>query len=289
MLISSIPLPGGKTPPTLTAEPLTREAFAPFGDVLSNPHPSVRPNDTPVSAIAAYGAVPTNQGTAIQYRGLGRVRDLYPARTTEEKNANANANADAAPASPRSNVFVCGTRAPLAVPGTANDADADADADTEADTDAFEVRLFERHPFTTQTFVPLGAAPGKWYLVVVAPSLAASAAEEDLPAPTPPPAGSGDAPTLPGRGLPDVKAARAFLATGAQAVTYGAGTWHAPMMALGPADATVDFVVFQFASDVPAEDCQEVTFKEEGEGGKENPARIVIRVSRSLFAQYSKL
>lgn len=47
------------------------------------------------------------------------------------------------------------------------------------------------------------------------------------------------------------------MATGNQAVTYGAGTWHAPMVVVG--DRPVDFVVVQFANGVGIEDCQEIS------------------------------
>lgn len=62
-----------------------------------------------------------------------------------------------------------------------------------------------------------------------------------------------------GPGLPDLKNLRAFVATGAQAVTYGPGTWHAPMIVIG--DRPIDFVVVQFANDVGDEDCQEILLK----------------------------
>jgi ureidoglycolate lyase len=59
--------------------------------------------------------------------------------------------------------------------------------------------------------------------------------------------------------LPDLKNLRAFVATGNQAVTYGAGTWHAPMVVVG--DRAIDFVVVQFANEVGIEDCQEILLK----------------------------
>jgi ureidoglycolate lyase len=46
---------------------------------------------------------------------------------------------------------------------------------------------------------------------------------------------------------------------GTQAVTYGAGTWHAPMIVVG--DRSIDFVVVQFANDVGIEDCQEIKLR----------------------------
>lgn len=59
--------------------------------------------------------------------------------------------------------------------------------------------------------------------------------------------------------MPDLKNLRAFIANGNQAVTYGAGTWHAPMVVIGA--RPIDFVVVQFANDVGIEDCQEIVLK----------------------------
>jgi ureidoglycolate lyase len=155
----------------------------------------------------------------------------------------------------------------------------------------FDVNILERHPFTTQTFIPMGigAAEQTQYLVIVAPTLPASAArrkgDTHPPYPTPtrrkrrsvrdifararpspftneaaPPASTYSrlhASQRPkGPGLPDLKNIRAFVANGRQAVTYGAGTWHAPMVVVGK--VAVDFVVVQFVNGVGNEDCQEV-------------------------------
>lgn len=65
--------------------------------------------------------------------------------------------------------------------------------------------------------------------------------------------------------LPDLDKVQAFWAHRGQAVTYGAGTWHAPMVVVG-AERT-DFVVVQFANGVVEEDCQEVVFKGSKERG----------------------
>lgn len=126
----------------------------------------------------------------------------------------------------------------------------------------FQVKILERHPFTTQTFVPL-TKDGKTsrYLVVVAPTLPSSKPDEALPVPRKENDGKG---RLPGSGLPDLTQLRAFIATGEQAVTYGAGTWHAPMVALGEHGTAIDFVVTQFANDTAVEDCQEVLLENKG-------------------------
>ncbi|KAI1845166.1 hypothetical protein JX266_008713 [Neoarthrinium moseri] len=234
----------------LTAVPLTREAFAPFGDVLSNPRPGSLPSNTSPASIAAgalpCGAISANQGTAIQYKGLGSMHNLYPSAPSK------------AAATPRVTMFVCGARE-LAGPGR----------------DTVEVKVLERHPFTTQTFVPLNAGKSKGYLVIVAPTLAPGVLDEGLPVPTGEEAARLK---LPGRGVPDVGKLRAFIANGDQAVTYGAGTWHAPMIALGETGSAIDFVVVQFANDTAVEDCQEVTL---GSGESSN-SRITANVPGRL-------
>ena len=124
-------------------------------------------------------------------------------------------------------------------------------------TTEFKVEILERHPFTTQTFSPLGLAKGEVtkFLVIVAPTLPLS--ERDIGLPVPRSAKTTNV-ELPGRGLPDLAKLKAFLADGSQAITYGAGTWHAPMVVLGKKD--VAFVVSQFVNGVGEEDCQEVVW-----------------------------
>ncbi|KAI1362701.1 ureidoglycolate hydrolase [Xylaria arbuscula] len=249
MLVRTIAL---TQPCAITAEPLTRAAFAHFGDVIANPRPESRPSNTPPEAIARgelpCGAVSANQGSAIQYRAIASMRDLYASAPSQKAGT------------PRMTMFVCGARTLVSRKG-------EEGREEEEERDTFEVKVLERHPFTSQTFIPLTADTAKRYLVIVAPTLDATEEDGDLPAPE---GGAG----LPGRGLPDVRGLRAFVASGEQAVTYGAGTWHAPMVALGPAESTIDFVVVQFANDVPIEDCQEVSF----EDSKEGEGRIWVQI-----------
>lgn len=80
--------------------------------------------------------------------------------------------------------------------------------------------LLERHPHSTQLFVPMNATR---YLVVVALG--------------------GDA--------PDLSTARAFVASSLQGVSYRPGVWHHPMIAL---DAPTDFTCFVW-EDGSAGDC----------------------------------
>lgn len=234
MIVQAVPIPQALT---LAAAPLTRPAFSSFGDVLTNPAPESLPHNTSPGSIAAgalpCGAVSANQGSAIQYRQLGTVRNLYGQAASRSN------------ATPRVAMFVCGARE---LGG--------------ARRDEFEVKVLERHPFTTQTFVPLTKDGRRSrYLVIVAPTLGPSKEDKALPVPLEESDGKG---RLPGSGLPDLARLRAFIATGEQAVTYGAGTWHAPMVALGEQGTAIDFVVTQFANDSAVEDCQEVVLESRG-------------------------
>ncbi|KEY70287.1 hypothetical protein S7711_06990 [Stachybotrys chartarum IBT 7711] len=219
----------GDTDVQVTAVPLTQEAFAPFGDVVSNPRPDVHPSSFDVHASTLPpNAFSANQGFAVQYRSMSRIRNLYgqsPSGTSE----------------PAMSVF-CTAARQLTSPGAGR-------------PHQFTVRFLERHPFTTQTFSPVDSSASS-YLVIVAPSLPPSGADEGLPVP--------QGTDVPGRGLPDLGGLKAFLATKSQAVTYGAGTWHAPMVTLGPPGTTLNFVVSQFMSGVADEDCQLVEFESSG-------------------------
>lgn len=129
------------------------------------------------------------------------------------------------------------------------------------------VEILERHPFTTQSFIPLGlsaASKDTRYLVIVAPNLPPSAGGEAAASPSA---------RLPGRNLPDLSKMKAFVARGDQGVTYGPGTWHAPMVVLGE---KIAFVVAQFVSGVGEEDCQEVVWDGEGGGEKEPVIRVAV-------------
>ena len=165
----------------------------------------------------------------------------------------------------------------------------------------FPVEILERHPFTPQTFIPMGiSAEDKdtCYLVIVAPTLPLSSetsADGLLPAHPkhaargkrswkeillgtkldplksvfgesgPSTTSTGSAATqIKGAGPPDVDGIKAFIARGDQAITYGPGTWHAPMVVLG--EKAIDFVVAQYTNGVAVEDCQEMGIRAEDGG-----------------------
>jgi len=184
-------------------------------------------------------AVQANQGSALKYQNVTHMVNLYDEAPSGQ------------PSKAVMNLFVCAPRKLL------------PSLDEDTLRGFFPIDILERHPFTTQTFMPLGISPldqaSTQYLVIVAPSCPPSPEVEHLPVPTTTIVGPDW--HLPGRGLPDLSEIRAFIATGSQAVTYGAGTWHAPMVAIGR--RPIDFVVVQFANGVEVEDCQETIISSE--------------------------
>jgi ureidoglycolate lyase len=222
----------------LETELLSQSTFSAFGTVITNPAPSLIPSSNlktiPPNALQA------NQGSALKYLDVTHMKDFYGSAPSRQ------------PAKAVMSMFVCAPRNLFPSPQSCIQG-------------LFPVEILERHPYTTQTFIPLGISPLEAeearYLVIVAPSLPPSSADSKLPVP----ASTANSGSLPGRGFPDLQKIRAFIANGSQAVTYGAGTWHAPMVAIGK--KPISFVVVQFANGVGIEDCQEVVWKGENGNG----------------------
>ncbi|KAL8847900.1 MAG: hypothetical protein Q9221_007076 [Calogaya cf. arnoldii] len=193
-------------------QPLTQSEFASFGKVIECP---LKPSTTtlPSSLPPLYNVVPANQDTALKFIDVTSMRNNYDSAPSN------------IPAKAVMNMFSC---FPRPHSSTKNDSPVD-------------VRILERHPYTTQTFIPLGVGREVQgtYLVVVAPTL--------------PPTGQSPFTTM---GPPDLNKVKTFWAHGRQAVTYGMGTWHMPMAVVG--EERMDFVVVQYANGVADEDCQEV-------------------------------
>ncbi|KAL8802039.1 MAG: hypothetical protein Q9223_006760 [Gallowayella weberi] len=192
--------------------PLTQASFAPFGTVIECP---LSPSDKtfPIPPPTSDNVVPANQNTALKYIDVTYMKNRYGSAPSD------------VPAKAVMNMFSCFSQ-PIRV--RKHDLGVD-------------VKILERHPYTTQTFIPLGATRDSKskYLVVVAPTL--------------PPSSNGPFTVM---GPPDVDNMKFFWAHGGQAVTYGAATWHMPMAVVG--EERMDFVVVQYANGVAEEDCQEV-------------------------------
>lgn len=272
-------------------ELLTPTAFSQFGTVIENPTTSPSSKLAIPDRVLPPDHVQANQGFATKYLDVTHMSNLYSLAPSKK------------PAKAVMNMFVCKPRnmrshePSESMPSSWGDLDLDEDegSNENLNKQLLDVKILERHPFTTQTFIPMGlSAQDKHtqYLVIVAPTLPASASKRHIGRPPPypnpvverkksfkdifararpAPYSTESKPPSPqfeklhpsarpkGPGLPDLKNLRAFVARGDQAVTYGAGTWHAPMIVIG--DRPIDFVVVQFANEVGNEDCQEVELK----------------------------
>lgn len=179
------------------ATSLTVDAFAPYGSIIS---PDEQISNADGSSRTA------NQGTAIKLLDVSQIEKKYPFEGT-----------------PNWNLFRCFSQPHLR--GSA----------ATSRTVEHSIKVLEKHPYSSQTFIPMGCPSQQpRYLVVVA--------LEDYET-----------------GRPDLSTLKAFLCKGNQAVTYGAGIWHAPMIALGDQEY-IDFgvVIYEFHDPkAPEKDCQE--------------------------------
>jgi ureidoglycolate lyase len=259
---------------------LSRETFAPFGDVIENLRPDVHPSSFSAHQTLPFDAISANQASAIKYQHVSHNLNLYDQAPSGR------------PGLPVMNMFVCAARAtipaadPAPTPAPAPVPTSPSGPDLPS---TFPVSILERHPYTTQTFIPITpqTKTAQHYLVIVAPTLQPTT-NPGLPTPTSLPNPNSYPRPLPGPGFPDLRRLHAFVATGAQAVTYGAGTWHAPMVALGAAGTAIDFLVVQSANGVGVEDCQEVLLEGSRSGSGPGPGpgeggRVVVRLTSAVF------
>ncbi|OQE23262.1 hypothetical protein PENSTE_c009G08739 [Penicillium steckii] len=234
---------------TLVPEPLTPANFAQFGTAIQSPLPrdlnvAVQPSSLPPNPHTPTPIL-ANQNSALKYSPISPMLDTY-------KNG-----ASGVPSATRMTMFCCFPRQLRSIQSSSSSSSS-SDFKT-AEKEAFDVRILERHPYTHQTFIPTDLSSHSKvgngeeepvFLVVVAPTLKGETATAKNEA----------GKTITIRDPPDLRNVKAFVARGGQAVTYGAGTWHAPMVVLGK--RRVDFVVVQHVNGVDDEDCQEAAFGE---------------------------
>ena len=211
-------------PQLVDVEILTASGFEAFGSVIENPSNGKQSNTYGKPMLA-------NQGTALKYSNVSSLVHRYMDSTRQTASK------------PAFSLFVC---SPRQLDTLESHETVPSQRLTQLQR-RLKVSVMERHPFTTQTFIPLGLSSGDKdtaYLVVVAPTVAGSTKDA---------------------GMPDVLKIRAFLARGSQAVTYGLGTWHAPMIVIGKEEIT--FVVLQNVNGIPEDDCEEIEFLDDGLDG----------------------
>lgn len=191
------------TPP-IEAVPLTPENFKPYGGVISADHQ--------IQNIQSSAA---NYGTAKKIHKVAPIVNNYQ-NCPSGKPATANWN-----------IFRCTAPKHL------------FETKIGSSGKTYKAKVLERHPFSTQTFLPLGQdLSKKSYLVIVAKT------DENTP-----------------EKLPKPTQIKAFICKGNQSITYGAGTWHAPMVVIDEDVPHIDFAVLIHENGVADEDCQECYFE----------------------------
>ncbi|KAI3397916.1 hypothetical protein diail_10085 [Diaporthe ilicicola] len=258
----------------VAAQPLEASAFAPFGEVIQNPRPGLHPSNFAAAGPLPLAALSANQGSAIKYQHVTHMVNKYDQAPSGK------------PGVAVMNMFVCGARKLGTQRSTSHK--------ITPSSRVFQVDILERHPYTTQTFAPLSTSGPvsplveHGYLVIVAPWLETSSGSSASQ-----PRGRTQATRPAERGIhynsqaqsqPDLQRLKAFIATTNQAVTYGAGVWHAPMVALGPEGSTIDYVVTQFANGVGIEDCEEVVME-----SPENDGHVLVELPGSSSPKISRL
>lgn len=184
------------------AEPLTPEGFRPYGGVLSADHQ--------IKTAETSGA---NYGTAQKLHKVAPIVNNFASCKSQQ------------PATANWNIFRCSAPKHLI-------------KDASVKSKVYTSKVLERHPYSTQTFIPMGQDLSKVsFLVIVAQT------DELSP-----------------EKLPDPALVRAFICKGNQSITYGAGTWHAPMVVVDETIPHIDFAVFIHENGVADEDCQECYF-----------------------------
>jgi len=157
---------------------------------------NLRPAPLTATAFAPYGDVVETAG-----------RDHYPINAGMAERYSDLANIDVGAEGGRPLVSLCQAK-PVRLP--------------------VPLRLMERHPLSSQAFIPLSRAP---FLIVVAPA-GPSPRSEDI---------------------------RAFISNGRQGINYRAGTWHHQLLAL---DEATDFLIVDRGG--PGTNCDEVPIEERG-------------------------
>ncbi|KAF5095382.1 hypothetical protein D0Z00_003162 [Geotrichum galactomycetum] len=121
--------------PAVVAEPLTPEAFAPFGSVISPGHLGADASNTAAA----------NQGTAVKFIGVSHSRNLYSAAPSGKLPQQTNWN-----------LFRCSPPTHL------------FSNEGEPGKRVYLAKVLEQHPYSSQTFLPLGRDATKpAYIVIV--------------------------------------------------------------------------------------------------------------------------
>ncbi|KAF9175351.1 Allantoicase [Mortierella sp. AD011] len=208
---------------TIQAEPISKEAFEPWGQVIEVP--LYDPN-----------AIKVNQGTAQKFSNVGYFANWRSYALNEESISKSGKKSldkvpssdEIAPATTNVAIFQC--YKPI-------------------ETREIGVKLLERHPYSSQMFVPMGGDGNGGFVIVVAKDRLSD-------------------------GKPDLSTLKAFTVKNSQGVNYKPNVWHHPMIVT---ERPVTFLTITHESGVRKDDCEEYWFKKEAEaaGSEEGIAAVV--------------
>ncbi|KAF9931998.1 Allantoicase [Modicella reniformis] len=205
---------------TIVPVAITNENFARWGQLVRLP--DADPN-----------AVQVNQGTAQKFSHLAEFVNLRPPKTD-----SASPNPSLTSATANVAIFKC--YKPVAAP-------------------QFEIRLLERHSYSSQMFIPMGGDGNGSYVVVTAEN------------------GPNDKPLL--------STLQAYRCNNSLGINYKPNVWHHPMIVI---EKPVQFLTITHESGVAQDDCEEYWFtKESGsEGGTAALIQLIIEDCH-CFTQWS--
>ncbi|KAF9202286.1 Allantoicase [Haplosporangium sp. Z 27] len=209
---------------SIQAEPISKEAFEPWGQVVEVP--LYDPN-----------AIKVNQGTAQKFSDVGYFANWRSPALNHEaitkstrKSLDKVAPSEVVTATANLAIFQC--YKPIENP-------------------EIGVKLLERHPYSSQLFVPMGGDGNGGYVIVVAKDRLSD-------------------------GKPDLGTLKAFTVKNSQGVNYKANVWHHPMIVT---ERPVTFLTITHESGVRKDDCEEYWFKKEAESvGSEDGVVAVVRI-----------
>ena len=181
----------------ITATPLSYTSYSPYGHIIQSfpEHSSASQNC--ISVSHSIRVTSANQGTARKYNNIAPVINYRQSNTLNQSNNSDNSasNKTHIIAEPNLSLYKCSPVKSL----------------------PFLLRLLERHPYSSQMFVPLSNGKVRGYLVVVCLS------NEE-----------GD--------KPDLSTLNAFVVSSTQGISYHPGVWHHPMIALEEVSRTTFFI-----------------------------------------------
>ena len=184
----------------LTPTALTASTFEPYGQVI---------------AARTAASSEANQGTASRFNLLA---------TLQNDRSNAKTN-------------VClfrSAKRPLHKVSHSSKSTATTTPTDDNGSGFFPVRLLERHPYSSQMFIPLNCQQ-RWLIIVALPKREPDQVD----------------PCQEGKAGPDMSTLRAFMARSDQGINFAAGVWHHPLIAL---ESTTDFACVVYEDDTK-DDC----------------------------------